>query len=457
MFPIIGTRFYNSIKVFIASPSGVEDERQITEEEINNIDRICRSTLGLRIECLRWEDMAPRTPLPEEGQIEDVIIRELVQKCNVFILILYRRYGTVEDGQSKSNTEREIDVALERLNRKGSNLVLLTYFRDIPNNDDQGDQEKQVRELRKHLKEKKIFFQDYKEPQDFRQKFIHDLYYVAIRFHMAVKKQRSLRAFWALGSVEEKGSPRVAIIYPALDREEMKPQKPDRIWLERLVPNVVFEDFKAINKVEKTLRIIGDHTIETHTSKSVPHEINAMNRVWICLPRNHPGMRQMENYQKDAFFRFMPRMGNSEGFIKWHPPQRRKTIDVNSPLSTYLELQRSKMKGGQWSSNVGQIIAKDYAVLARFSDINEPSLKDYFIAGIRGLGTWGAGWFIDRRYKYLLPLEDKEDLQFQLLLEVVYKNEHIHDVKDVSDKPASYFEKENDPAQIKKYIEAEQC
>ena len=453
---MFNSSFYNSMKIFIASPSDVKNERQAVDEIITEVDRVCRSTMGLRLECLRWEDLPPMTPTIEDGQIQDVIIRDLVSRCHVFILILNKRYGTVTAGQTESNTEREINVVMNMIEKKKS-VMLLTYFRQIPKNADPGEQENKVQELKKRLEKRELFYQVYKNLEDFRQKLTHDLYFVAMRFQIGVTKQRSLRAFWDLGSIEEKGTPRLSIIYPPLDRSQMEPQEPDQIWLERLVPNVVFEDFKAISKIEKTLRFIGHHQIMTYASKDFPHDVYDMNRVWICLPRNYPALKQMEAYREEAWFKFIPRHVGREGYIQWRTRASKEFITIQSPLSKYLLVQRTYMSGGEWSPNLGRIVAKDYAILARFSDKRETGLKDYFLAGIRGLGTWGAGWFIDRRYKSFLKWENREDAPIQLLLEVIYKNEHIHEVNDVSNMPLSYFENENDINTIKKCIQEGLC
>jgi len=104
------------------------------------------------------------------------------------------------------------------------------------------------------------------------------------------------------------------------------------------------------------------------------------------------------------------------------------------------------------------IIAKDYAILARFrdtfSDVNmkDGYLQDYFLAGLRGLGTWGAAWFIDRKYHNFENVYEKKDLQF--LLEVEYRDGRIFDVRDVSGKSQSYFDNENSLSVIRKNVSA---
>lgn len=452
--------FYNSLKIFIASPSDVQKERKAAEEVINAVDIRCRDTLGIRAECLKWENRPPLTPGPREGQIQDVIIREQVQQANVFVLILNKRYGSTSPGYDISNTEREVQCALEMLN-KNRNISLLTYFRETPPNTDPGSQEAKLNELKKKLDERGLFYHYYKNADDFRQQFTHDLYYIFIKFRMSTSKVRALRSFWRLGTLEGQGRPQLAIIYPPVDRSFMQAKDPDTFWLERLIPNVVFEDFKAIQKLDKTLRLVGLHDIKNYSTISYPEDINEMNRVWLCVPRNIPAQHQLTQYEKVARFRFLHRHIHSESAIDWRPEGEKRFFRVQSPLRAYLEEQRCSHPGGEWTFEHGQIIAKDYAVLARFTDPREtiPSvegtLKDFFLAGIRGLGTWGAGWFIDRRYNTFLKYEnsDPENGSIQLLLEVTYKNEFIADVRDVSDMPQRYFEAENDIQTIRRNIQ----
>ena len=266
---MIDSSYYNSMKVFIASPGDVKNERLVAEEVVSQVDRVCRATLGLRTECFKWEHLPPLTPSPEDGHIQDVILREQVLKCNVFVLILNKRYGSTTSGNKVSNTELEVETAFKMLEKK-RNIMLLSYFRKNSDNADPGKQEKKLRELKNKLREKELWFQEYSNLEEFKEKITHDLYYVAIRFQSAVTKQRSLRAFWDLGHIEEQGGPKLSIIYPPLDRGLMQYDKPDRIWFDRLVPIISFEDSKTINKIEKSLRLIGNHQIDTYATLDFP-------------------------------------------------------------------------------------------------------------------------------------------------------------------------------------------
>ena len=144
-------------------------------------------------------------------------------------------------------------------------------------------------------------------------------------------------------------------------------------------------------------------------------------------------------------------------------------MTVSSPLHQYLEINPNGRPGGRspWNPQYGRIYAKDYAVISRFAvdDTRDPLGADkfyhYFIAGIRGLGTWGAGWFIDRCPDALAALDTKAMVpgephgDIQILVEVVFDNYRIIDVKDVSDEDQVYFDKQINPPyildQIKKH------
>ena len=82
--------------------------------------------------------------------------------------------------------------------------------------------------------------------------------------------------------------------------------------------------------------------------------------------------------------------------------------------------------------------------------LTKEALRDFFIAGIRGLGTWGAAWYLDRRYRELRKIKHNENVQ--LLLEIEYKNGRISNVIDVSSKDAEYFKERNKDISIKKDI-----
>jgi hypothetical protein len=448
---------YQCFKIFIASPGDVQTERHLAEETIKSINNTCRETLGLLVECLNWEALPPFAASPTQGGVQDIIIDRLVNQCNAFVLILNKRSGTVAPGWDVPNTQREIDAAF-KLMQEGKNIMFLAYFRNLPPNADPGKEERKVRSLRQQLEQKELLYKPYDTPEDFRSRLTHDLYQTILSFMVSTSKRRALERFWQLGIPEGKDGPALAIIYPPLDRVYMYQETPDQIWLTRLVPHLVFEDFRAIQKIEKTLQLIGFKHYHSYSESTIPNDIDDMNRLCLCIPRNNYAFQQLAWYKNLIRFNFTKRMPQKEAVLSWNPLGSTEWFKISSPLNKYLQIQRQDCPGGNWTPEHGRIVAKDFAILARFTarrqrgPMVQGTLKDYFLAGIRGLGTWGAGWFIDRKYDELEKYTQNEDSTIQILLEVIYYNDRILDVRDVSNEPESYFRKENQSQTINQHI-----
>ena len=184
-----------------------------------------------------------------------------------------------------------------------------------------------------------------------------------------------------------------------------------------------------------------------------------MNRVWICMRRLRMQDKQLEKYKEKLRFKFIKNPRESYSKLVWNNSDG-QNIKIESPLHKYIELQRKEMNiSKDWNQHLGNICAKDFAILARFKDsasakyTSDGYLQDIFISGIRGLGTWGAAWFIDRESHHFNKFSDLEDIQ--MLLEVRYSREGITAVLDVSDMSQEYFQNENKIEVIDKYISRE--
>ena len=170
---------YHSYRTFISSPSDVAAERQFAEEAIRGINRSCIDTLRASIDVRKWEHSPPEAPHIPEEQIQDVINKD-VEKAHFFVLILNKRYGRVEPGHTKSNTERELETILRRYETHPY-IRILAYFRDIPDDPDPGDQEQKVKRFRRRLERIGVRYKIYKHPDEFKDMFTHDMYNVLMR------------------------------------------------------------------------------------------------------------------------------------------------------------------------------------------------------------------------------------------------------------------------------------
>ena len=140
---------YESLRTFISFPKDVAVESKIAEKVLRRVSATCKESLGLELEPVNWNDFVPQTPKLPEERIQD-ILNEEIPKCQIFILILWKRYGSREPGHRKSNTEREVQVAIDLL-KSEKKIMFLTYFRDLPPSSDLGPQVLSVLAFRKML------------------------------------------------------------------------------------------------------------------------------------------------------------------------------------------------------------------------------------------------------------------------------------------------------------------
>lgn len=434
--------FNAQFKIFVSSPGDVEEERNIVDDVVSKINDAISDTLGIYLTVERWEKMPPETT-DEELQER---LNQKIKICHFFLLILNKRYGTIMPGEKISNTEREINTIIEILS-KDKKKKILSYFKSVQNNSDPGDQEKKITELKEKLRTSSLwFYKNYNTSHDFEKMLTHDLYQILIRMKQSSYKVEQLKKFWRFGKLDNQSSPKVMVIYPPVPREWMGVSDNSKIWERRLVPNIFFEDYKALHKVLKNLSMVGLNDYKVYSKYDTPPDYDMSNIVWICLPRQNKGLDTLRN-KKGKRFEIVPRKNGSEPYLRWKT-QNDRWLKIQSPLYKYLELQRKDANAdGEWDRALGNVIAKDYAVIACFDrDIpynknpGMDKLKEYYLTGIHGLGTWGAAWYIDRFYGQIKDYDKEDHNSVQMLVEVEYRDGRIYNVKDVSDCPPKYFE-----------------
>ena len=156
-------------RVFIASPRGLEDERQKFFETIQEYNHIEALPVNIQFIPVGWE-----YTLPGIGRSQS-IINEEVQICDYFLLILWDRWGTSPDkdgkGKYSSGSEEEYHVALDCFeNSKLPMKQIVTLFKSVNERQlsDPGKELQKVLDFKKRLEEKKeILFKTFEGSDDF--------------------------------------------------------------------------------------------------------------------------------------------------------------------------------------------------------------------------------------------------------------------------------------------------
>ncbi|MBU0472350.1 MAG: DUF4062 domain-containing protein [Nanoarchaeota archaeon] len=156
---------FQLIRVFLASPGGLQEERRLASEAAEEINELTAKHHKFRVELLGWEDT-----LSASGRPQDIINQEL-DKCELFIGIMWKKWGTPPSvgGKYTSGFEEEFERSSARLLRSGQPKMAM-YFKEVSQEFliDPGDDLKKVISFKEKLiAEKKILFENFKEPSDF--------------------------------------------------------------------------------------------------------------------------------------------------------------------------------------------------------------------------------------------------------------------------------------------------
>ncbi|MGK0176018.1 MAG: hypothetical protein ACI9AT_002407 [Ulvibacter sp.] len=151
-------------KCFIASPGDTINEREICDSVFQEINDSLGQKFNFRIEPKKWENDAR----PSFGKSpQDVINKQLVNNFQLFIGIMFTRFGTPTK-VAESGTEEEFNIAYE--NR--TNVEIMFYFngKEISPNDIDTAQLEKVNSFKKKLSDKGGFYSEYNGEIDFEKK-----------------------------------------------------------------------------------------------------------------------------------------------------------------------------------------------------------------------------------------------------------------------------------------------
>lgn len=160
------------IRCFIASPGDTAEERDICEKVFSEINAGIGTAYGFVLKSLRWEnDVHPG--LGNGGQ--DVINSQIKDKYDLFIGIMYTKFGTPTE-HAESGTEEEFYIAYERALQQ-KNMEIMFYFNDAALNPSKLDLEQyqKVTNFRTNVVQQKCMYSMYNGIQDFENKLRNHL------------------------------------------------------------------------------------------------------------------------------------------------------------------------------------------------------------------------------------------------------------------------------------------
>lgn len=114
------------LKVFVASPGDVAEEREILEEVVDEINTTWGDAHSVRLELVKWETHT-RPGFGEDAQ--DVINKQVGDNYDIFLGIMWGRFGS-PTARAESGTEEEFQKAFSLLKSSSEISPIMFYFKD---------------------------------------------------------------------------------------------------------------------------------------------------------------------------------------------------------------------------------------------------------------------------------------------------------------------------------------
>lgn len=443
------------IPVFISSPNDVDSERKIVRDAVNQLSPCFTSNYEVPLVPYMWETASPIAPF--DGDPPQVSILQQIDPFSIFVVIVNERYGTPFPPNWLSGTETEIQYALSSRDR----ICILSYFHAGTGASDteeiNQEQRRLVAAFKGRLDKEKVVHVEYADAAALKERVVIDLVDAALKLIQTGQPRLvpDYRKIFRFGSHARAASLPLLIVYPPMTDPGPGHELPKFNWRERLLPHVIYEDFKAIQDIEQVMRLLRRHYKTVTTDSPSLYSTDPGDRVWVCVPRNRPAREVLENLGDRVRFEFLleDRSEGQELVLRWRRKTDAEPFLISSPLGKYLAQSNRPSRAKAWYARFGYSYGRDYAIFARFRVPRNFQFVDgeyfyhYFVGGIRGLGTWGVGHLIDHESSHLVQMIEasvsRDEDDFQLLLEVTYENFRIKEVREVGNEPEQYFTKQN--------------
>lgn len=153
------------ISFFLASPGDLILERKIAKQVADELNSMLSLKFNVHIELVGWEDTVSSAGRPQE------IINRDLERCDVFIGMLWKRWGSAPDNESRYESGFEEEFTIATAGHKTNKKPLISLFFkkiDSPALSDPGEQLQKVVTFRKKIiEEKTLLFQEFESKEEF--------------------------------------------------------------------------------------------------------------------------------------------------------------------------------------------------------------------------------------------------------------------------------------------------
>ena len=163
----------NQLRVVIASPNDVKEEREALDKVINKVNNITAESLGLVLKGVRWEtDSYPGFHIDGPQGLIDPIIK--IEDCDILICIFWKRFGTPIKEDGKTGTEHEFYKAYEAWKQNNKPHIMLYFSQKAysPKEPEELEQHFAVLKFKKNIPKEGLYW-DYDGIEQFKE-YVYD-------------------------------------------------------------------------------------------------------------------------------------------------------------------------------------------------------------------------------------------------------------------------------------------
>jgi hypothetical protein len=162
-----------TIRIFLASPGDVAEERKIVSDAIEDLQLTVGKTRGIHLELVKWETHA----YPDIGSYSQEVINRQIGNYSVLVGIMWQRFGT-KTKNADSGTEEEFNLAYEVFRQYGSPKIMF-YFRNpaAVRNKNELDQLGMIFDFKEKLQNYGALYWEYGDTREFERKLRVHLYH----------------------------------------------------------------------------------------------------------------------------------------------------------------------------------------------------------------------------------------------------------------------------------------
>lgn len=152
-------------KIFLASPSDLQDERASIDEVINELNLTFGKQQDIHLELLKWETHS--APAISINHPQAIVNSDLGNDYDLFIGLIWKKFGTPTN-EANSGTEEEFLNAYNRFLDNPNSLQILFYFNSKPvsMNEINPEQLLKIQNFKSDIgKNKKVLYWEYQDTQ----------------------------------------------------------------------------------------------------------------------------------------------------------------------------------------------------------------------------------------------------------------------------------------------------